>query len=361
MIRTKFCDMVGVKYPIIQAGMGPYSTNKLAVAVANAGALGIISGVGMAAGYLSGVVPDVAKKVFGPGTPYEIMKRTISGVKEGTRDGRGIFGINSPVSQEFLPIAKMLISAAVDARKEDSEVEKRLRVIITSAGNPKPWAEPIKKSGVIWIHVAPSVYHAQKADEAGADIIVASGHEGGAHISWEPVHSMVLLPAVVDAVKKPVVGAGGFCDGKSLAAALALGAVGIQMGTRFIATQDSDFVQIWKEKIVEMGERETLVARGLFGPMRFVKNKPAIKIGETTIRKLPRMFLNEPVGIDKEMMSVEMEGLKGLLEKDKENAVMCAGEVAGRINNLPTVKELVEKIVKEAEEIVRGMPGKFVG
>jgi len=360
MLKTKLTELVGLKYPIIQAGMGPYSTNQLATATANAGGLGIISGVGMGAGTLSGIVPDEAKKVFGEGTPYQIMQNVIKRVRDDTKNSRGIFGINCPVSEEFMLVARQLIPATIDMRNNDSECKERLRVIITSAGNPKPWAEPIKKSGAIWIHVVPSVYHAQKAEQAGADMVVASGHEGGAHISWEPVHSMVLLPAVVDAIKKPVVGAGGFCDGKGLAAALALGAAGIQMGTRFIATQESDFVQMWKDLIVKIGERETLVARGVFGPMRFIKSPSSMKIGEATIRKLPRMFLNEPVGLDSEIVKLELEGFKGIVTHDKDQAVMLAGEVAGRIKDLPTVKELVERTAEEAEDIIKNLPSKVI-
>lgn len=360
MLKTKLTELVGLKYPIIQAGMGPYSTNQLATAAANAGGLGIISGVGMGAGTLSGIVPDEARKVFGEGTPYQIMQNVIKRVRDDTKNSRGIFGINCPVSEEFITVAKQLIPAAIDMRNSDSECKERLRVIITSAGNPKPWAEPIKKSGAVWAHVVPSVYHAQKAEQSGADIIIASGHEGGAHISWEPVHSMVLLPAVVDAVKKPVVGAGGFCDGKGLAAALALGAAGIQMGTRFIATQESDFVQMWKDLIVKVGERETLVARGVFGPMRFIKTPSSMKIGEATIRKLPRMYLNEPVGLDSEIVKVELEGFKGLVTHDRDQAVMLAGEVAGRIKDLPTVKELIERTAKEAEEIIKNLPSRLI-
>jgi enoyl-[acyl-carrier protein] reductase II len=134
-------------------------------------------------------------------------------------------------------------------------MRERLRVVITSAGDPLPWTETIKPLGVKWFHVVPSVRHAKRCERAGVDAIVASGHEGGMHIAWEPVHTMVLLPAVVKAVNIPVIGAGGFCDGASLVAALALGAVGVQMGTRFLATKESDFTQMHKDYIVKCGER----------------------------------------------------------------------------------------------------------
>jgi NAD(P)H-dependent flavin oxidoreductase YrpB (nitropropane dioxygenase family) len=362
MIKTEFCDLLGVKHPIIQAGMGPYSTNLLSTAVANAGAVGTISTVGMAAGMGALIAPPEAQEVFkefGKG-PRGILQGTIEMVKEKTRESGGIFAVNIPVSEEFIGSARTFVKATIDKREEDSECEKRLRFIITSAGNPAPWTEPIKKSGAIWAHVVPSVYHAKKAEKSGCDIIIASGHEGGAHIAWVPVHTMVLLPAVTKAVKSPVIGAGGFCDGATLAAALSLGAAGVQMGTRFIATQESDFVQMWKDYILEVDERDTQVARGLFGPMRFMRSPASMKIAEATIQRLPRMFLGEPVGIDGEVAKGEIGGFGGLLTGDKEKSVMLSGEVAGRIDSIPTVKELIDGVIKEAEEIIQSMPSKFV-
>jgi len=364
MLKTGLTEILGIKHPIIQAGMGPYSTNFLSTAAADAGAVGLISTIGMAGGMSAATTPPEAQEVFkqyGKG-PRAILQGTIDMVKEKTQASGGIFGVNIPVSEEFISMAKIFVKAAIEKREDDSDCEKRLKLIVTSAGNPTPWGAPLKKAGVIWAHVVPSVYHAKKAEKAGADIVIASGQEGGAHIAWEPVHSMILLPAVVDAVKKPiVVGAGGFSDGKTLAAALAMGAEGVQMGTRMIATQDSDFVQMWKNKIVEIGDRDTQVARGLFGPMRFIKSEAAMKIAEATVDKLPRLYLGEPVGICTEVMQAEMQGFGALLTEDESKAVMLAGEVAGRIHSIPTVKELVDETIKDAEEIIqKRLPGKIV-
>lgn len=356
MLKTGLTELLGIKHPIIQAGMGPYSTNYLSTAAANAGAVGLISTIGMAGGMSAATTPPEAQEVFkqyGKG-PRAILQGTIEMVKEKTQESGGVFGVNIPVSEEFISMAKIFVKAALDKREEDSDCEKRLKLIVTSAGNPTPWGEPLKKAGVIWAHVVPSVYHAKKAEKAGADIVIASGQEGGAHIAWEPVHSMVLLPAVVDAVKDSVVvGAGGYSDGKTLAAALAMGAEGVQMGTRMIATQESDFVQMWKNKITQVSDRDTLVARGLFGPMRFIRSDASMKIAEATIEKLPRLFLGEPVGICPEVMQAELQGFGALLTEDESKAVMLAGEVAGRIDSIPTVKDLVEGIVKDAEEIIQ--------
>ncbi len=358
MLKTELTEILGIDYPIIQAGMGPYSTNYLAAAAANAGAVGLISTIGMGVGLGTAVAPPEAREVFKEfgKSPKAILKGTIKMVRDNTRESEGIFGVNIPVSEEFIASAKIFMNAALEMREVDSDYEKRLKLIVTSAGNPSPWAAQLKKSGVVWAHVVPSVYHAKKAEKAGADIIIASGQEGGAHIAWEPVHSMVLLPAVVQAVDKTiVVGAGGYSDGKTLAAALAMGAEGVQMGTRFIATQESDFVQMWKDKIVKCSDRDTLVARGLFGPMRFIKSEASMKIAEATIEKLPRLFLGEPVGVVSEVAQAEIQGFGGLLTGDESKAVMLSGEVAGRIESIPTVKEVIEGTTREAEEIIRKM------
>ncbi len=351
-LRTEVCDLLGIKHPILQGGMGPYKTESLAIAVANAGALGIISSIGMAATLLPDAAPVDAVRLFGTDPPRVILRKSIENVAKNVLSKGGVFGVNVPVAAEFLLASQMFVEETIAAREADSDIERSLRVIVTSAGNPKPWAE-VKKHGLTWIHVVPSVYHAKKAEAAGADIIVASGHEGGAHVSWDPVHSMVLVPAVAKAVKVPVVAAGGFCDGASLAAALVLGAKGAQMGTRFIATQESDFEPIWKEAIIARDERQTLTGRGLFGPMRFVRNQRAERIVERTLEDVPRFYLGEPVESNEEILKLERDGFEDLIDAKSETALMFGGECVGRINDLPTVKEVIERIISEAIDSIR--------
>ncbi|MFW6126034.1 MAG: NAD(P)H-dependent flavin oxidoreductase, partial [Chloroflexota bacterium] len=239
----------------------------------------------------------------------------------------------------------------------DPEVKDRLRVVITSAGDPLPWADVIKPSGVKWFHVVPSVRHAKRCERAGVDAIIASGHEAGGHTAWEPVHTMVLLPAVTRAVNTPVIGAGGFCDGATLVAALALGACGIQMGTRFIATEDSGFLPLWKGRLLATGERDTLAARGFVGPIRYLKNKAARELGQLTLDKTPRLFLGEPdVRLDGDIWNAELRGMKALLGDDEDEALFYGGEVAGRVEDLPTVRELIQRIMREAEEVIASLP-----
>jgi NAD(P)H-dependent flavin oxidoreductase YrpB (nitropropane dioxygenase family) len=352
MIKTKLCEMIGIEHPIVQAGMGPWNTEKLAIAAANAGILGIISSAGARKRTANEFDDrsDVKER-------YEIVKQLIRNVAEGTREKKGIFGVNSLVSVEIREIAKILIQAVIDAREEDPDVKERLRVMITSAGDPLPLTDIIKPSGLKWFHVVPSVRHAQRCERAGVDIIIVSGHEAGGHAAWEPVHSMVLLPAVAKAVNTPVIGAGGFCDGATLVAALALGACGVQMGTRFIATQESDFVRIWKNRVLKSGERDTLAARGFVGPLRYLKNQASIALTELTLKKTPRLYLGEPdMSLDPDIREEERRGMNSLNGDDDEAALFFGGEVAGRVEDVPTVKELVERIVKEGEEIIASLP-----
>lgn len=361
MITTELCGLIGIKHPIIQAGMGPYSTNRLAAAVANAGALGITSTSGLVIGALA---PQLTEMVTDgeKGTTYEVLKKVLYRVKEDSKDSKGIFGINCLVSAEMAPAAGDILRAAIDAKDEDPDMKERLRVVITSAGDPVPWAGTIKPSGFKWLHVVPSVRHAQRCERAGVDGIIASGHEGGYHIAWEPVHTMVLLPAVVNAVKMPVIGAGGFCDGATLAAALALGAAGVQMGTRFLATEESDFMQIWKDQILKSGDRDTIVARGFVGPARYLRNEASRELAETTVSKAPGLFLGQPdeiATLDPEVLDRELEGFAAAFAGDQEKALMGGGEAAGRIEDLPTVGALIERIVREAEEIISSLPQRF--
>jgi enoyl-[acyl-carrier protein] reductase II len=177
---------------------------------------------------------------------------------------------------------------------------------------------------------------------------------------------MILLPAVVEAVavaKTLVCGAGGFCDGKTLAAALTLGADGAQMGTRFLATQESDFHQIWKEGVVEAGDRGTLVARGFVGPARWLKTARSDEHAKNTLQKSPGVFLGKPddyTTIDMSLIRFEIESIKAVYEGNKEKALMAAGEAAQRINDMPKVADMVEKIMKEAEATLRGTQAKHL-
>ncbi len=365
MIKSRLCDKIGIKYPIIQAGMGPFSNNNLCVATANAGVLGLLSTSGV---FNKDDQPWIYNDFVrtGEANPDDDMATVLEKVLKRTyrlvKDKGGIFGTNVMVSAELKDKAQVMIDTAIRVREENPDIKNHFKVMFTSAGDPLGWGDKIKGAGFTWIHIVPSVRGALRCKKAGCDVIVASGHEGGFHTSWEPVHSMILLPAVVEEVSDAntlVCGAGGFCDGKTLAAALVMGADGALMGTRFLATQESDFHRIWKEAVVESGDRATLVARGFVGPARWLKTPRSVEHARQTLQKSPGVFLGTPDDystIDMSLIQYEIESIKAAFEGNKENAMMAAGEAAQRIKDMPKVSDLVQQIVTEAEAILRGVP-----
>jgi len=369
--------MMGIKYPIIQAGMGPYSTTELCITAAKEGALGLISTIGMAGGTASSATPERAQEVFGKGGPKKIVQKVIEYVYDNLKDHPDAkFGINVPVANDFDYASKRLIKGTIKTLNERPEIQKKFAVVVTSAGDPLPWSPlaesfglkksririPFKKEfpHITWCHVCPSVKTAMRCEKADVDIVIASGREGGAHCSWRDVSSMVLLPEVVRAVKKPVVGAGGFSDGASLAAALALGAIGIQMGTRFIATKESDFQQMWKEALVKRTEEDTLVGRGVFGPMRFLRNDKSLQIIDETIKGASDLYRGVPCPSNMKILQLEMDGFGKLMDEVEDDAAFMGGAVTGRIHEIPTVKELIESIMNDAEEIIKNLPNQVI-
>ncbi|MDY6935915.1 MAG: nitronate monooxygenase [Spirochaetota bacterium] len=359
MIKTELCDMLGIKYPIIQAGMGPWKTEKLSIAAANAGILGIISTSGILAESfgMPGAEGSSDKVNEEIDNPRKMIKKLIHNVEEQTRDSKGVFGINCMVSMEMFEGSKEVLEGTIESINENPSLKERLKVVITSAGDPIPCADIIKPSGLKWFHVVPSVRHAKRCQKAGVDAVIASGHEAGGHTAWQPVHSMVLLPAIVRAVDIPVIGAGGFCDGTTLVAALVLGACGVQMGTRFIATEESDFVQIWKDRVLKSSEMDTIASRGFVGPLRYLKNNASVELTELTIKNTPQLFIGEPDDtLDPEIFEFESKGMSALLGDDDEKALFFGGEAAGRVDDIPPIKELLDRIEREAEELISSIP-----
>jgi NAD(P)H-dependent flavin oxidoreductase YrpB (nitropropane dioxygenase family) len=369
MIKSRLCDKVGIKYPIIQAGMGPFSNNNLCVAAANAGVLGLLSTAGL---FDKDTQPWVYNDFIrtAEADPDDDMATALEKVLKRTyrltKDKGGIFGINVMVSAEMKERSQVIIDTAIKVREENSDIKNHFRVIFTSAGDPVGWRDKIKDAGFTWMHVVPSVKGAQRCKKAGVDVIVASGHEGGFHTSWEPVHSMILLPAVVEAVSDEntlVCGAGGYCDGKTLVAALVMGADGAQMGTRFLATQESDFHQIWKQAVVDAPDRGTLVARGFVGPARWLKTPRSLEHQKNTLAKSPGVFLGAPddyTTIDMTLINYEIESIRNAFEGNKEKALLAAGEAAQRINDLPKVDDMVQVMVKDAYSILKSVQTKFL-
>lgn len=337
MIKTLLCDMLGIKYPIIQAGMGPLNTRKLAVAISNAGGLGTLSIFHM------GAEPPYAYKVYSENIQY-VVSNTNSN-----------FACNVPIGaqigERFVKTTDAYLNAIFDARR-DPEVAKRLKLLITSAGNPERYIRRIteeKKRGLLHFHVVGSVRQAKKAESMGVDGVIASGFEMGGHTHRWPnvVHTFVLVPSVVEAVNVPVIASGGICDARTFVAALAMGAVGVQMGTRFIATHDCDFHDNYKKAILDCKEFGDILCPGAYSYLRVVKTEGALKAIE--MEESGRYSHEEMVEIaDQNLVKAEQDG-------DIANGEVGAGQCASRINEILPVKDLIEKIINEGTKIIEGL------
>jgi len=362
MIKTEICESLEIEYPIIQAAMGPYVTTKLAGAVSNAGGLGVISHCGTAK-LLKERAPEVFEQYSGMRglVPEELIAETgplsttpIECLREVDKLTDKPLGINVRVAREQ-PDAPYLIDAIIEERDKNPSLRRKLNVVITSAGNPGLYTEKLKDAELQVWHVTPSVYHALKSQKAGVDGVVASGHEAGGHVAYNPVHTSVLVPAIADAVDVPVLSAGGWCDGRGLVAALTLGAQGIYMGTRFIATQESDFAQGYKEAVLRGSERETTVTLGTFGPLRVLNNEYSRAIER--MLEYEKLSENDPKVIE---FKARKSWAASYVYGHVDDGPVPSGEVQGRIRDLPSVNGLIERIMKEAEEILRKIPQKYL-
>ncbi len=315
MLRTPLCDLLGIKYPIIQGGMAWVATAELVSAVSEAGGLGVL-GAGSA--------------------PPDYIRDQIRKVRERTDKP---FGVNVPL---FSPYAAEVVKVCI---------EEKVPVMTTGGGNPAPFIGPLKEAGIIVIPVVASVALAKRLERMGADALVAEGMESGGHIG--DVATMPLVPQVVDAVKIPVIAAGGIADGRGLAAALALGAVGVQMGTRFICTEECIAHPVYKEQIVKAHDRSTMVTGQSLGhPVRALKNPMVHRFQEM-----------EKKGVSEEELIAFGTGAlrKAVLEGDWEGGSFMAGQSCGLIHDIVPVKVLIERIVAEAEEILtRKLPSYIV-
>ncbi len=306
MIRTPLCDLLGIKHPIIQGGMAWVATAELVSAVSEAGGLGIL-GAGNA--------------------PPDYVRDQIRKVRERTDKP---FGVNVPM---FSPYVSEVVKVCI---------EEKVPVMTTGGGNPAPFIGPLKEAGIIVIPVVASVALAKRLERLGVDALVAEGMESGGHIG--DVATMPLVPQVVDAVKIPVIAAGGIADGRGLAAALALGAVGVQMGTRFICTEECIAHPVYKEQIVKAHDRATMVTGYSLGhPVRALKNPMVHRFQE----------LEKKGASEEEIIAFGTGALrKAVLEGDWENGSFMAGQSCGLIHDIVPVKVLIERIVAEAEEIL---------
>ncbi|MHA1231123.1 MAG: NAD(P)H-dependent flavin oxidoreductase [Candidatus Helarchaeota archaeon] len=363
-IKTRMTEIFGCKYPIMLAGMGPFSTYKTAVKVANAGGIGLTSHWGI----LSPVDPETHLISDAPNarviSSVEKMKFDLKYIEENAEDG-AVFGCNIRVARIQVDWPGV-IRTVIKMREKSPKLKECLKLIVTSAGNPEPPNKLIKKKApdLLHLHVSPSLNLVKHTFKSGCDGVVAVGYEGGGHQSYEQVVTSILVPEVREEFPdKLVIAGGGMVNGRSLVAALALGADGIQMGSRFIATSDGDFHGNYKNRILSMTDEDTMMCDGAFGPIRLYKNKYALK-------HPLRMSKEERMEYEKKMGGSISGGTQEFIEDmraydlvykgDVENGAVLVGQTVALIKDLPTVKEVIERIMKEAEQVKKELDSKFV-
>jgi len=306
MLRTSLTELVGIDHPILQGGMAWVATWELVVAVSEAGGLGIL-GAGNAS--------------------RDSVREQIRSIRDHTTKP---YGVNIP-----------MVSPCVDEVMALC-MEERVPVVTTGAGNPGPYITPLKDAGVTVIPVVASAALARRLERRGARAVIAEGEESGGHIG--SVSTMALVPQVVDSVSIPVIAAGGFGDGRGLAAALALGAAGIQMGTRFICTDECVAHHNYKNAILRAGERSTAVTgRSVGQPVRCIRN-PMIREYEE---------LESRGASDREIMEFGTGRLRmAAIEGDVTRGSVIAGHVVGLVHDIVPAGEIVARTVAQAEALL---------
>ena len=307
-MKTRVTELLGIEYPIIQGGMAWVGTAELAAAVSEAGGLGIIGAGGAPASWVEDQIHKVKEKTDKP------------------------FGVNL-----------MLLNPEADAIA-DLLIKEGVKVVTTGAGNPEKYMEAWKKAGVRVIPVVASTALAKRMEKAGADAVIAEGTESGGHIG--ETTTMALVPQVVDAVNIPVIAAGGIADGRGIAAAFMLGAKGVQMGTHFVVTDESQVHENYKERIIKAKDIDSRVTGRTTGhPVRALRND------------MTRKYLElENAGAEfEELEKLTLGGLrKAVVEGDVKNGSVMAGQIAGMVKERMSCKDLIQKLVTETDALIGG-------
>ncbi len=312
-MKTRITTLFNIEIPIIQAGMVWVSGWKLATAVSNAGALGLIGAGSMK--------PD-------------LLREHISKARSATSRS---FGVNLPLLRGDI---EDLITVVV---------KEKIPIIVTSAGHPGRHIETFKSYGATVVHVVANVKQAQKAQEVGCDAIVAEGFEAGGHNGLDEIGTMALIPQVVDAVTIPVIAAGGIADGRQMLAAFALGAEGVQVGTRFAATIESSAHEHYKQKIVEAKDNATVLTYRNIQPLRAMNNPFMSSVQkEETDKGMTRSRMMELHGKGRER--------KGIFEGDWEEGEMEMGQSSGLVKDIISAREVIERLTKEFHAAHRRLP-----
>jgi len=298
-------NLFNIKYPIVQGGMVWVSGWKLASAVSNAGGLGLI----------------------GAGSMYpDVLREHIQKCKKATDKP---FGVNVPM---LYPQVDELM---------DIIVEEDVKIVFTSAGNPKIWTSFLKEKGITVVHVVSSVKFALKAESAGVDAIVCEGFEAGGHNGREETTTFTLIPMVKESITIPVIAAGGIGNGRGMLAAMVLGADGVQIGSRFAATEESSAHVNFKQKIIDVKDGDTHLTLKELAPVRLIKNK--------FYQEIQELYKNNPTKQELIGLLGRARAKKGIFEGDLDNGELEIGQIAGIINEISSSKDILEEIISDFE------------
>jgi enoyl-[acyl-carrier protein] reductase II len=320
-LKTEICDRLGIEYPVFQAGMGFVARGPLAGAVSAAGGLGVIGA--------------------GSNMTREQLKNEIDTVRAITDKPFGVDILFATVRAEGDVAARYTESVQ---EMVDLVLEERVPVLISGLGSPKDAVAAAHKRGIYVMSVCGAVRHAEKAVADGVDAVIASGVDGGGHVGR--IGTAILIPAVVDAVDVPVLAGGGLADGRGLAAALAFGAQGVWMGTRFIATPESRSHQNYKERLVSTDSSGTVITRAHSGkPCRLIDNNYTRSWADREDEILPYPLQVRKYG--------EPASDLGRIDGDVENGVLPAGQSVGLIHEVKSAGDIVRDVVAEAEAALK--------
>jgi enoyl-[acyl-carrier protein] reductase II len=308
---NKITELFSIQYPIVQGGMVWVSGWKLASAVSNAGGLGLI----------------------GAGSMYpDILREHILKCKKATDNP---FGVNVPM---LYPQVDELM---------DIIVEEDVKIVFTSAGNPKTWTSFLKEKGITVVHVVSSVKFAIKAEAAGVDAIVCEGFEAGGHNGREETTTFTLIPMVKESITIPVIAAGGIGNGRGMLAAMVLGADGVQIGSRFAASKESSAHVNFKQKIIDVKDGDTHLTLKELAPVRLIKNK--------FYQEIQELYKENPTKEELISLLGRARAKKGIFEGDLINGELEIGQIAGIINKIRSAKDILEEIVTDCETLKKNI------
>jgi len=309
---NRITTLLGIQYPIIQGGMIWCSGWELASAVSNAGGLGLI----------------------GSGSMYpEILRSHIQKCKQATQKP---FGVNVPLLYPNIEDHMNIIA------------EEGVKIVFTSAGNPATWTSWLKERGITVVHVVANTKFAKKCESAGVDAIVAEGFEAGGHNGREETTTMCLIPMVREVCSLPLIAAGGISSGKAMAAALCLGAEGVQVGSRFAASRESSAHDHFKQAIIDAGDGDTQLTLKELTPVRLLKNK--------FYRDLMEVYNKDASTEELTALLGRGRAKKGMFEGDMDEGELEIGQVSALIHSIPTAAEIVEEMIAEYRQTCLGLP-----